>query len=86
MASILKKRVSFLHANLNGQVPAVGEFDVIFLRNVMIYFETPTKISLVARLLTHLRPGGWLFIGHSESLQGVNSAVRQLRPAIYQKP
>jgi chemotaxis protein methyltransferase CheR len=82
----LRSKVRFLHANLNAQLPQLGEFDVIFLRNVMIYFENATKRSLVARLLTHLRRGGWLFIGHSESLHGINESVRQIRPAIYQKP
>jgi chemotaxis protein methyltransferase CheR len=82
----LQARLRFVHANLNGTLPDVGKFDVIFLRNVMIYFETATKSSLVARLLGHLRPGGWLFIGHSECMHGVNDTVRQLRPAIYQKP
>jgi chemotaxis protein methyltransferase CheR len=82
----LRSRLRFLHANLNTHLPAVGKFDVIFLRNVMIYFENATKASLVARLLDHLRPGGWLLIGHSESLHGVNDTVKQLRPTIYQKP
>lgn len=82
----LRQKLRFVHANLNAQLPPLGEFDLIFLRNVMIYFETATKRGVVARLLQHLRPGGWLFIGHSESLHGVCESLRQVRPAIYQKP
>lgn len=82
----IRKNVKFLHANLNGQLPNLGQFDVIFLRNVMIYFDPETKRKLIARLLNHLPSGGWLFVGHSETLNGINSHVRQVRPAIYQKP
>jgi chemotaxis protein methyltransferase CheR len=82
----LRHRVRFQHANLNGELPRIGEFDLIFLRNVMIYFENATKRGLVASLLHHLRPGGWLFIGHSESLHGICDAVRPIRPAIFRKP
>jgi chemotaxis protein methyltransferase CheR len=82
----LRGNLNFRHANLNGRLPDVGEFDVIFLRNVMIYFDADTKRSLIGRILTHLRPGGWLFIGHSESLHGINASLKPVRPAIYQKP
>lgn len=81
----LRSRMRFLHANLNGKLPTVGDFDLIFLRNVMIYFENQTKRELIGRLLGHLRPGGWLFIGHSESLHGITETVRLVRPAIYRK-
>ncbi|GAB6196970.1 CheR family methyltransferase [Lysobacter xanthus] len=79
----LRDRVRFETANLTASLPAVGEFDVIFLRNVMIYFDTPTKRELVERLLRHLRPDGHLLIGHSESLSDVTRAVRSLAPSIY---
>lgn len=82
----LRQHLSFLHANLNGRLPEVGEFDVIFLRNVMIYFEADTKRSLIGHLLHHLRPGGWLFIGHSESLHGIDTSLKPVHPAIYRKP
>lgn len=82
----LRKKVSFIYANLNGQLPSLGKFHVIFLRNVMIYFDNETKRKLVARLLSHLHAGGWLFIGHSESLHSINDGVKQVQPAIYQKP
>lgn len=82
----LRRRVHFQQANLNAPLPPVGAFNVIFLRNVMIYFQTQTKRQLVARLLEHLRPGGWLFVGHAETLNGLNERVEQVRPAIYRKP
>ncbi|MGF1643803.1 MAG: CheR family methyltransferase [Thiotrichales bacterium] len=86
IAKPLRQRVRFLHANLNASLPDVGIFDLILLRNVMIYFQPETKRSLIERLATHLRPGGWLFIGHSESLTGLTERLIQVRPAIYRKP
>jgi chemotaxis protein methyltransferase CheR len=79
-------RVRFTQINLNGGLPAIGEFEVIFLRNVMIYFDPPTKQQVIDRVLACLRPGGYLMIGHSESLASISSAVKSLAPAIYQKP
>jgi chemotaxis protein methyltransferase CheR len=64
----------------------LAEFDVIFLRNVMIYFDQNTKRQVVSRLLTLLRPGGYFLVGHSETLNGVNEEVRLVQPSIYQKP
>jgi chemotaxis protein methyltransferase CheR len=72
--------------NLTETPGGLGEFDVIFLRNVMIYFNQETKRQVVARLLPLLRPGGYFLVGHSESLNGVNEDVRLVMPAIYQKP
>lgn len=82
----LRERVRFEHANLNAPLPDFGDFDVIFLRNVMIYFDIETKRDVVARLVTHLRPGGHLLVGHSESLNDVSRAVQAVAPAIYRKP
>jgi chemotaxis protein methyltransferase CheR len=82
----LRARVQFMQVNLNGAYPRFGPFDVIFLRNVMIYFDMPTKRRLVARLLDHLRPGGHLFVGHAESLNGVNDVLRPAVVSVYRKP
>ncbi|MBI4715158.1 MAG: hypothetical protein HY760_04360 [Nitrospirae bacterium] len=60
-------------------------FDVIFCRNVMIYFDMETKRQVVNRLAGVLKKGGFLFIGHSESLNGVTDAVRPVQPTVYQK-
>lgn len=80
----LRNRVRFIHTNLNSELPRVGQFDVIFLRNVMIYFDVETKKSLVKRLKMMLKPGGYLLVGHSESLNGINPGLRMLSPSIYQ--
>lgn len=86
VARSLRERVRFEQANLNERLPDFGEFDVIFLRNVMIYFDVDTKRAVVARLLKHLCPGGHLLIGHSESLNDVSRDLRMLRPSVYRKP
>ncbi|MEH6472354.1 MAG: CheR family methyltransferase [Halopseudomonas sp.] len=83
--SDLRHRVRFSQVNLNAPLPDIGQFDLIFLRNVMIYFSLPTKCSVVARMLPLLKPGGYFIIGHSESLNGVTDQLQQVRPTIYQK-
>ncbi len=81
----LRNKVRFQAVNLNEPLPHLGTFDVIFLRNVLIYFSMETKRKVVARVLNLLKPGGYLLIGHSESLIEVTDAVDLLAPAIYQK-
>jgi chemotaxis protein methyltransferase CheR len=79
--------VNFQHLNLlAGEPPFAEPFHVIFCRNVMIYFDRPTQEELIARLTRRLVPGGYLFVGHSESLTPVRHTLRAIRPAIYQKP
>lgn len=82
----LRERTTFQQINLNTTLPTIGPFDVIFLRNVMIYFSPETKAEVVARLAQKLKPGGYLFIGHSESLQGCNPGLQLVRPSVYRKP
>jgi chemotaxis protein methyltransferase CheR len=82
----LRNRIKFLQVNLNETLPEVGEFDVIFLRNVMIYFDQETKIKVVARLLPRLKPGGYFIVSHSESLNGVCDSMKLVAPSIYRKP
>ncbi|MDH5180553.1 MAG: SAM-dependent methyltransferase [Gammaproteobacteria bacterium] len=82
----IRSKVKFEYINLNAEPwPNFGEFDVIFLRNVMIYFDAPTKNTLVNKMVERLKPGGYLFIGHSESLLGIKAKLKSVRPAIYQK-
>ncbi len=81
----LRQRVIFRQVNLNVSLPQMGMFDIIFLRNVMIYFDGATKRSVVERVLSALRPGGYLLVGHSETLTGVSAAVELVAPAIYRK-
>ena len=82
----LRSRVNFMQVNLSKPLPALGEFDLIFLRNVMIYFDLETKRQVVQRLLPLLRPGGHFLIGHSETLNSVVDTLQAIAPAIYRKP
>ncbi len=81
----LRRRVHFARLNLMGEWPMNGPFDVIFCRNVMIYFDKLTQEQLVNRFWKLLRPGGHLFVGHSESLAGSPHKFRYVQPAIYMK-
>lgn len=83
----LRQKTSFFQINLMHPVEAdIGEFDVIFLRNVMIYFDPETKTKVVHNLLPRLKTGGYLIIGHSETLNGITDRVVSVRPTIYRKP
>lgn len=82
----LRSHVHFVHANLNEPLPDLGKFDMVFLRNVMIYFNQETKRKVVARVLTALKPGGYFCVGHSESLSDITQAVESVAPSIYRKP
>jgi chemotaxis protein methyltransferase CheR len=82
----LRNKVRFAQINLNATLPPLGPFEFVFLRNVLIYFNAETKREVISRVLSVLRPGGWLFIGHSESLNGVNDTLQSVGPAIYRKP
>ncbi|MBS1161628.1 MAG: protein-glutamate O-methyltransferase CheR [Proteobacteria bacterium] len=88
IAPELRKRTRFLQINLTLPITAdIGDFDVIFLRNVMIYFDAETKAKVVNHLLPRLRSGGHLIIGHSETLNGLNiGPLATVRPTIYRKP
>lgn len=79
----LRKRASFLQANLTSALPNLGEFDVVFLRNVMIYFNNETKSQVVRQIVRLIKPGGFLMIGHSESLNGIPNNLEQVAPSIY---
>ena len=82
----LRKRVQFLSLNLMEPLPAsLGVFDVVFLRNVLIYFETANKRHIVRQIVERIRPGGYLFVGHSETLQGLDLPLDTLAPATYRK-
>lgn len=82
----LRSKLRFMRVNLNAPLPPLGLFDFIFLRNVLIYFDINTKRKVVAQVLNSLRGGGWLLIGHSETLAGVNDTLEQVAPAIFRKP
>lgn len=81
----LRRHVAFRHFNLNGAWDGLGRFDLIFLRNVMIYFDAQTKQRLVERIANHLEPGGYLFVGHSESLNGMSVRFQTVVPSVYRR-
>ncbi|MCF6283004.1 MAG: hypothetical protein L3J28_12515 [Candidatus Polarisedimenticolaceae bacterium] len=82
----IRKHVQFKSANLNNTLPDIGQFDVIFLRNVLIYFNEQTCREIVDRVLAKLKPGGTFFIGHSETLNGITDKVKRVAPTTYIKP
>ncbi len=81
----IRSMVTFRKLNLNGPWPMTRPFDVIFCRNVMIYFDRATQQQLQTRLAGMLNPGGWLFIGHSESLHSVDDQFIAVGQTVYQK-
>ncbi|MGV3709529.1 MAG: CheR family methyltransferase [Gemmatimonas sp.] len=81
----LREAVRFAPLNLMDHWPMRGPFDAIFCRNVMIYFDKPTQQRLVERFWALLRPGGFLFVGHSESLTGTSHRFRYVQPAVYER-
>lgn len=85
MSDGLKTLIRFKRLNLIGPWPMTGQFDIIFCRNVVIYFDKDTQRVLFDRYADILRPDGWLFIGHSESLYRVSDRFRHLGQTIYRK-
>ncbi len=81
----IRAMVRFRRLNLIGPWPFAGPFDVIFCRNVLIYFDQPTQEKLVQRFHQVLSPGGMLMTGHSESLNGLKHSYGYVQPAVYQK-
>lgn len=80
----LRESVNFFTLNLHEKFPDIGKFDLVFLRNVLIYFENENKTKILDRIAEKLKPGGILFVGHSESLHGLSTRFKAIRPAIYQ--
>lgn len=81
----ITKLVSFARLNFLDRFPMRGPFDVIFCRNAMIYFDKKTQETLVNRFYDLLAPGGYLLIGHAESLNGSDHNYKYIQPATYQK-
>ena len=82
----VRSMIDFAHLNLMDALPESYRCSVIFCRNIMIYFDKPTQESLVRRLAERLEDGGYLFIGHSESLNGISHGFEYVSPATYRKP
>jgi len=82
----LRNRVSFDQVNLMKPIPAsVGKFDVIFLRNVLIYFDNDTKKAVVERLADSLKPDGYFVISHSETISRLTNHLTSIKPSIFKK-
>ncbi len=83
-----RKKITYRRINLmdNSYEMSKGSLDIIFCRNVLIYFDKQTQEKVIKKFTACLRPGGLLFLGHSESLMGMNVLMKQLRPTIYQQP
>jgi chemotaxis protein methyltransferase CheR len=81
----IKTMVQFARLNLMDRWPMKGSFDVIFCRNVMIYFDSQTQRDLIERFYDMLVPGGHLLVGHSESLAANSRGFRYVQPATYRK-
>lgn len=86
IARKLRSKVQFRHLNLmDDRYPFDRDFDMIFVRNVLIYFDRQTQDRVLAKLCDHLRPGGYLFLGHSESLGGMRLPLTMLANTIFQR-
>jgi chemotaxis protein methyltransferase CheR len=85
MGDEIRSLVTFRRLNLMESWPFKGRFDAIFCRNVMIYFDGPTKSALVERFTQQIRPGGWLYIGHSESLIGSHPGLQLVGRTAYRR-
>jgi chemotaxis protein methyltransferase CheR len=86
MAPALRAKVACGRLNLmDDHYPVPRDFDLIFCRNILIYFDKPTQERVLARLCAHLRPGGHLVLGHSETAVGVNLPVKAVVNTIFQK-
>ncbi len=81
----LREPIRFARLNLMQPFPMRGPFDVIFCRNVMIYFDQPSRESLVEKFFNLLGSGGHLFVGHSESLTGIRHSFKYVGPSIYRR-
>lgn len=81
----VRNLIRFKQMNLLGKWPMKGPFDVIFCRNVLIYFDNQSKTRLIDRFVDILRPGGWLYLGHSESASGAHPALEPSGRTVYRK-
>ncbi|HLO79064.1 MAG TPA: CheR family methyltransferase [Magnetospirillum sp.] len=85
IAPELRAQVQFARLNLIEAPYGIDDrFEVIFCRNILIYFDRPTQQKVISQLCGHLRPGGYLFIGHSETLSGMALPLRQVATTVFQ--
>jgi chemotaxis protein methyltransferase CheR len=86
IAPELRARLQFARLNLMDEAyPVEDDMDMVFCRNILIYFDKPTQAKVLQRLCGHLRPGGYLFLGHSESVVGIDLPVKQIANTVFQR-
>lgn len=85
MQEKVRSRVQFGQLNLTRDFSGLGPFDVVFLRNVLIYFDSPTKVDVVDRVLATLRPGGLFFMGTAEGRVNCRTHLTPIAPGAYRK-
>jgi chemotaxis protein methyltransferase CheR len=85
VSSRLRDIITFRRLNLTENYPFSGPFDFIFCRNVMIYFDKETQQHLVQKMAKYLSPGGYLMVGHSESLTGLQHPLSYVQPSVYKR-
>jgi len=82
----LRNKVSFRRLNfMDSQYPVDKDFDIIFCRNVLIYFDRETQQEVINKLASRLKPDGYFFLGHSESITNMDVPLRQVQPTIFRK-
>ena len=81
----IRHKVTFAPINLTHPLPQNGKFDVIFLRNVMIYFDNDTKEKIINKMTNQLNEGGYLFIGHPESLKAIKHSLIEITPTVFRR-
>jgi chemotaxis protein methyltransferase CheR len=87
IAPFLRDRVRFRHLNfLDGDFAVREPIDVVFCRNVFIYFDRVTQEQILNRFVKHLMPGGFVFLGHSETINGLDVPLVQVAPTVYRTP
>ena len=83
----LRAAICWLHVNLNDEnYGDTGPFDMIFCRNVLIYFDEASKARVIKRLVDHMAGSGYLFLGHAENARSVNTGLRSVIPTVYRIP
>lgn len=82
----LRAQVQFARLNLmDAAYPVDADFDIVFCRNILIYFDKPTQNAVLQRLCSHIRPGGYLFMGHSETLAGFELPLTLAGPTVFRR-
>ncbi len=85
IGTALAPLLRFRQLNVLGDWPFSGPFQIIFCRNMLIYFDAPTKLTVVSRMVEMLQPGGFLYLGHSEALASVVPGLKPVARTTYMR-